>query len=198
MLDHLSNGRLEIGVGRGGVMEAYFWGQEGDEHVNARRYEEVLGALKAGLAHDELNFKGEFYAFDEVPMRLRPLQRPTPPFWYMRNPETAAIGGMNCIGSLTSGWLGGPYARSLDDLRELRDIPIPIETWAVFDALFAWEQRQIDDASSVSAAAGGETATTFGTTMISATGARSLIGSKFNFMMCGAIACALLVPTSSV
>jgi alkanesulfonate monooxygenase SsuD/methylene tetrahydromethanopterin reductase-like flavin-dependent oxidoreductase (luciferase family) len=97
MLDHLSNGRLEIGVGRGGVMEAYFWGQEGDEHVNARRYEEVLGALKAGLAHDELNYKGEFVSFEEVPMRLRPLQRPTPPFWYMRNPETAATHGMNCI-----------------------------------------------------------------------------------------------------
>ncbi|HYS18312.1 MAG TPA: LLM class flavin-dependent oxidoreductase, partial [Candidatus Binatia bacterium] len=28
MLDNLSDGRLEIGVGRGGVMEAYFWGQE--------------------------------------------------------------------------------------------------------------------------------------------------------------------------
>jgi alkanesulfonate monooxygenase SsuD/methylene tetrahydromethanopterin reductase-like flavin-dependent oxidoreductase (luciferase family) len=30
-------------------------------------------------------------------MRLRPLQQPTPPFWYMRNPETAAQNGMNCI-----------------------------------------------------------------------------------------------------
>jgi len=30
-------------------------------------------------------------------MRLRPLQRPTPSFWYMRNPEVAAEHGMNCI-----------------------------------------------------------------------------------------------------
>ena len=30
MLDNLSGGRVEIGVGRGGVMEAYFWGQEDD------------------------------------------------------------------------------------------------------------------------------------------------------------------------
>jgi len=97
MLDHLSNGRLEIGVGRGGVLEAYFWGQEGDEAANARRYEEVLGALQAGLSNDELTYEGEHWAFDRVPMRLRPLQQPTPPFWYMRNPETAAIRGMNCI-----------------------------------------------------------------------------------------------------
>jgi alkanesulfonate monooxygenase SsuD/methylene tetrahydromethanopterin reductase-like flavin-dependent oxidoreductase (luciferase family) len=97
MLDHLSGGRLEIGVGRGGVLEAYFWGQEGDEDANARRYEETLGALRAGLASEELTFEGQFYAFDRVPMRLRPLQQPTPPFWYMRNPETAALGGMNCI-----------------------------------------------------------------------------------------------------
>jgi len=30
MLDNLSGGRMEIGVGRGGVMEAFFWGQEAD------------------------------------------------------------------------------------------------------------------------------------------------------------------------
>jgi alkanesulfonate monooxygenase SsuD/methylene tetrahydromethanopterin reductase-like flavin-dependent oxidoreductase (luciferase family) len=97
MLDHLSGGRLELGVGRGGVLEAFFWGQEGDEATNARRYEETLGALRAGLANDELTFEGQFYNFDRVPMRLRPLQKPTPSFWYMRNPETAAQNGMNCI-----------------------------------------------------------------------------------------------------
>jgi alkanesulfonate monooxygenase SsuD/methylene tetrahydromethanopterin reductase-like flavin-dependent oxidoreductase (luciferase family) len=84
-------------VGRGGVLEAFFWGQEGDEEANAQRYEETLGALREGLAHEHLTFRGKFYNFDDVPMRLRPLQQPTPPFWYMRNPETAARGGMNCV-----------------------------------------------------------------------------------------------------
>ena len=97
MLDHLSGGRLELGVGRGGVLEAFFWGQEGDEATNAARYDETLAALRAGLAGDELTHAGQFYNFDRVPMRLRPFQKPTPPFWYMRNPETAAQHGMNCI-----------------------------------------------------------------------------------------------------
>jgi alkanesulfonate monooxygenase SsuD/methylene tetrahydromethanopterin reductase-like flavin-dependent oxidoreductase (luciferase family) len=97
MLDHLSGGRLELGVGRGGVLEAFFWGQEGDEATNAARYEETLAALRTGLANDELTHAGQFYNFDRVPMRLRPFQKPTPPFWYMRNPETAAQHGMNCI-----------------------------------------------------------------------------------------------------
>jgi alkanesulfonate monooxygenase SsuD/methylene tetrahydromethanopterin reductase-like flavin-dependent oxidoreductase (luciferase family) len=97
MLDNLSGGRLEIGVGRGGVLEAYFWGQNSDPETNAARYEETLAVVQRGLANDTLDFHGQFYGFDDVPMRLRPKQAPHPPFWYMRNPETAARGGMNCI-----------------------------------------------------------------------------------------------------
>jgi alkanesulfonate monooxygenase SsuD/methylene tetrahydromethanopterin reductase-like flavin-dependent oxidoreductase (luciferase family) len=97
MLDHLSGGRLEIGVGRGGVLEAYFWGQESDDESNQARYDEHLAILIAGLSHDELTYRGRFWEFDRVPMRLRPKQLPHPPLWYMRNPETAARGGMNSI-----------------------------------------------------------------------------------------------------
>lgn len=97
MLDNLSGGRMEIGVGRGGVLEAYFWGQDSDTDSNAARYEETLEIIQRGLSHETLDFEGRFYQFEEVPMRLRPKQAPHPPFWYMRNPETAARGGMNCI-----------------------------------------------------------------------------------------------------
>jgi len=95
---------MEIGVGRGGVLEAYFWGQDSDVETNYARYRETLAIVQEGLSHDELTYQGQFYNFDRLPMRLRPIQQPHPPFWYMRNVETAAIDGMNTIivGSLDS------------------------------------------------------------------------------------------------
>jgi alkanesulfonate monooxygenase SsuD/methylene tetrahydromethanopterin reductase-like flavin-dependent oxidoreductase (luciferase family) len=97
MLDHLSGGRLDIGVGRGGVMEAYFWGQEADSETNYARYLETLAILRHGLSHDRLTYSGRFHSFDNLPMYLRPLQKPYPPLWYMRNPVTAAMEGMHTI-----------------------------------------------------------------------------------------------------
>jgi len=97
MLDNLSGGRLEIGVGRGGVMEAFFWGQEADSETNYARYLETLAILREGLSHAELTYAGRFHSFDKLPMYLRPLQQPYPPLWYMRNPVTAAIEGMHTI-----------------------------------------------------------------------------------------------------
>ena len=76
MLDNLSGGRLEIGVGRGGVLEAYFWGQDSDVEVNYARFLETLAIIRQGLSHDQLDYHGEFYDFDTLPMRLRPIQTP--------------------------------------------------------------------------------------------------------------------------
>ncbi len=97
MLDHLSDGRLEIGVGRGGVMEAFFWGQEADSETNYARYQETLAILREGLSKEQLSYTGRFHSFDKLPMYLRPLQKPYPPLWYMRNPVTAAMEGMHTI-----------------------------------------------------------------------------------------------------
>ena len=99
MLDHMSGGRLEIGVGRGGELEAYYWGI-GAEPVRTEvrgRYEESLEVLMAGFTQPRINYQGRYFRFHEMPMRLRPLQQPYPPMWYMRNVEIAARHGMNAL-----------------------------------------------------------------------------------------------------
>ena len=89
MLDHMSAGRLEIGVGRGvSPIEVGFFGV--DPADGPRQFPEALRVIKQGLTSDVLNFNGEFYRFKDVPMILRPLQKPHPPLWYgVTTPEAS-------------------------------------------------------------------------------------------------------------
>ena len=81
MLDALSNGRFQIGAGRGvSPIELGFYGLDMAEQRG--RYDETLEVLLKGLSSDRLDHQGEFYRFDDVPMALRPVQRPHPPLWY--------------------------------------------------------------------------------------------------------------------
>jgi alkanesulfonate monooxygenase SsuD/methylene tetrahydromethanopterin reductase-like flavin-dependent oxidoreductase (luciferase family) len=81
MLDQLSGGRFELGVGRGvSPIEVGFLGV--DAEAGPRQFPEALQLIKQGLTAEELTFAGEFYHFDKVPMVLRPAQKPYPPLWY--------------------------------------------------------------------------------------------------------------------
>ena len=81
MLDALSKGRFQIGIGRGvSPIELGFYGLDMAEQHG--RYQETLEVLLQGLSSDELNYSGEFYNFDRVPMTVRPVQQPHPPLWY--------------------------------------------------------------------------------------------------------------------
>jgi alkanesulfonate monooxygenase SsuD/methylene tetrahydromethanopterin reductase-like flavin-dependent oxidoreductase (luciferase family) len=81
MLDQMSGGRFELGVGRGVSMyETQAYGL--DFSQTQAMYHEALQVLLKGLASDELSFEGKYYRFDKVPMVLRPVQKPHPPLWY--------------------------------------------------------------------------------------------------------------------
>ena len=81
MLDALSGGRFQLGVGRGvSPIELGFHGLDMAEQ--RERFDEALEVLLKGLSSDRLDHAGTFYRFDKVPMVLRPVQRPHPPLWY--------------------------------------------------------------------------------------------------------------------
>jgi alkanesulfonate monooxygenase SsuD/methylene tetrahydromethanopterin reductase-like flavin-dependent oxidoreductase (luciferase family) len=81
MLDHMSGGRFELGVGRGvSIYETQAYGL--DFNQTQAMYHEAYQVLMKGLTSDELSFEGKYYRFDKVPMVLRPVQRPHPPLWY--------------------------------------------------------------------------------------------------------------------
>ena len=89
MLDHMSNGRLELGVGRGvSPIEVGYYGVDPAE--GSRRFVEALRVIRQRLTSDKLTFNGDYYRYSEVPMVLKPVQRPHPPLWYgVTKPESA-------------------------------------------------------------------------------------------------------------
>ena len=99
MLDHLSDGRLEVGVGRGvSPLESTLFGIDPAESVD--RYVEALEVIRRGLSAPVLDFRGRFYSYENVDLPLRPLQKAIP-FWSAAaTPEAlrfAAAAGMHLM-----------------------------------------------------------------------------------------------------
>ena len=85
MLDQLSHGRLEVGLGRGvSRHELGFYNLSVDE--TRPRFEEaldvLLSAIEASRRGGRLSTPGPHYRYRDVPLVLSPLQEPYPPLWY--------------------------------------------------------------------------------------------------------------------
>src|SRR5579862_3830467 len=81
MVDQLSGGRFEIGVGRGiSHIELSYYGI--DPTMAREIYVEALAVLRQALTEPVVNFTGKHFRYRDVPTVLRPMQRPHPPFWY--------------------------------------------------------------------------------------------------------------------
>lgn len=102
MLDHLSKGRLDVGIGRGiSPIELGFFGVDVDE--SPAIFQEVTEILLKGFASSVLSHRGKHFVFDQVPIELRPYQQPMPPLWYgIGRPESldwVAQRGINIVGN---------------------------------------------------------------------------------------------------
>ena len=81
MLDQMSNGRLELGVGRGSSpYELAYFGVTAEQ--SSTLYKEGYEVLMQGLQSKVIDFEGQHYRFRNVPVELECVQKPTPPLWY--------------------------------------------------------------------------------------------------------------------
>jgi len=81
MLDHLSHGRFEFGVGRGASPHELQSLGMPPERAQAA-YLEACEILQKYFVSDVLDHAGEFWTIRDTPVTMRPLQRPHPPMWY--------------------------------------------------------------------------------------------------------------------
>ena len=80
MLDLLSGGRVDLGVGRG-YQPSEFRGYGVDQTRSREIFDESLEIIRRAWTQDRFSFEGTHYRFHDVSIRPRPLQQPHPPIW---------------------------------------------------------------------------------------------------------------------
>ena len=80
MVDVISNGRLDFGVGKGSEAHEFRKFRIDQKEATGRLYEGVEVMLQA-WSDKPVSFKGEFFNYDKVPVYPKPVQRPHPPIW---------------------------------------------------------------------------------------------------------------------
>jgi alkanesulfonate monooxygenase SsuD/methylene tetrahydromethanopterin reductase-like flavin-dependent oxidoreductase (luciferase family) len=114
MLDQLSGGRLELGLGRG--ISPYEVGYYGvDPATGPERFAEASEVILKGLTQERLDHHGKYFTFKDVPMEMRPVQLPYPPLWYgansLESADRLAKQGYNSVVGMKAEGVGAFTAR---------------------------------------------------------------------------------------
>ncbi|MGH7895426.1 MAG: LLM class flavin-dependent oxidoreductase, partial [Candidatus Binatia bacterium] len=80
LVDILSEGRLDIGVGRGN-RPAEFAGYRVPQVESRERFDEVVEILQQAWTQERFTHRGRFFQFDDVRVIPKPVQRPHPPLY---------------------------------------------------------------------------------------------------------------------
>jgi alkanesulfonate monooxygenase SsuD/methylene tetrahydromethanopterin reductase-like flavin-dependent oxidoreductase (luciferase family) len=94
-VDILSNGRLDLGVGRG-TIAVHFQGFNVNRDESRERFEESLGIITKAWTQERFAHNGKYFQFPETSLFPKPLQKPHPPIRIAANsPDTAEFAGLN-------------------------------------------------------------------------------------------------------
>ena len=80
-LDHLTGGRILLGIGMGFYEGAYpAFGLDVKRRVS--RFEEGIQVMKALWTEDKASFQGKHFQLNDLVMLPKPVQKPHPPLWF--------------------------------------------------------------------------------------------------------------------
>jgi len=105
MLDLLSGGRLDFGVGRGSFPR-HFAGFRVSPQESRARYEEALEIIERAWTQEQFSYEGQFWQVPELSLSPKPRQKPRPPIYRgIVSPEAFEVAGAKGHGALFVPWL---------------------------------------------------------------------------------------------
>jgi len=118
MLDQMSNGRFELGVGRGiSPWELSMFGVTMNETRDLFR--EAMEVMVQYFTTDRVTHRGTRWQYYDVPVEVKPVQKPFPPLWYGSSSGATRDYIASLGAAMNAGW--APAARmkqSIDAYRE--------------------------------------------------------------------------------
>jgi alkanesulfonate monooxygenase SsuD/methylene tetrahydromethanopterin reductase-like flavin-dependent oxidoreductase (luciferase family) len=113
MLDHLSQGRFQFGVGRGiSPFELAALGVKPE--LAPKMYAEALALIRAYFKSESLTHDGEFWKIKDLAVEMKPFQQPHPQIWYaVGSPDSATWPAQNNFNIVCSG--PSPHLRDISD-----------------------------------------------------------------------------------
>jgi probable F420-dependent oxidoreductase len=88
VIDNISGGRLNLGLGLGWAPEEYrMFGVDGKRR--GKRLEEFAQVLKAAWIEEKFSFDGEFYKYEDIYLMPKPARPGGPPIWLGGSAEAA-------------------------------------------------------------------------------------------------------------
>lgn len=109
MLDVISNGRVDLGVGRGLIPKHFEGFPIPPDETRARMNEGIDVVLKA-WTQETFSHDGEFFNYPELSVSPRPIQQPHPPLWVgTLSPESFERAGNLGQNIMVVPFLSGPF-----------------------------------------------------------------------------------------
>jgi probable F420-dependent oxidoreductase len=116
-LDHLSQGRLTVGIGIGGQSAEYpAFGISPERRV--RRFVEGIEVMKALWTEPSVKYAGEIWQLDGIAQEPKPVQKPHPPLWFGARAPAALKRAVR----LGSGFMGAGSSATQDFQNQVQQV----------------------------------------------------------------------------